>query len=94
MGTGKDKTYNHILVITGVEKTDNGTHLSYVHSYAWPSDGANNHGVRMGDIIVHGDDLLEGTWKEQGRVGSDNYTYLSAKEAKETSVRRLRAFME
>lgn len=94
IGTGKDKTYNHIVVITSVEKTDDGVRLSYAHSYAWPSDGAYNHGVREGDILVHGDDLLGGTWKEQGQIGTDNYTYLSATDAKETYVRRLRAFME
>jgi hypothetical protein len=89
IGTGNDKTYNHILVVTSIEKTDDVTRISYAHSYSWPSDGLYNHGVREGDILVHGDDLLSGTWKEQGQLGEENYTYLSAKNAKEVSLRRL-----
>lgn len=89
MGTGKDNTYNHILVITGVERVGGDTRISYAHSYAWPSDGLYNHGVREGDILVHGENLLGGTWKEQGVVGNDNYTFVSAQNAKEVSVRRL-----
>lgn len=90
IGTGKDKTYNHILVITGIEKAGGDTRISYAHSYAWPSDGLYNHGVREGDILVHGNDLLGGTWKEQGVTGSENYTYESAKNAKEVTVRRIK----
>jgi hypothetical protein len=89
MGTGKDRTYNHIVVITGIEKANNDTRISYAHSYSWPSDGVYQHGVREGDILVHGDNLLGGTWKEQGVTGADNYTYESARNAKEVSVRRL-----
>lgn len=90
MGTGPQKTYNHILVITGVAQTDGATRLSYANSYAWPSDGLYGHGVREGEILVHGDDLLGGTWKEQGQTGDANYTFASAREAKAVSVRRLR----
>ncbi|HEU0081162.1 MAG TPA: hypothetical protein VFQ72_04060 [Candidatus Paceibacterota bacterium] len=93
IGTGRDGQYNHILVITGVERLESDTRLSYAHSYAWPSDGLYGHGVREGDILVHGPgdaaDLLAGTWKEQGKVGADNYTHESAKAAKEVSIRRL-----
>lgn len=98
IGTGRDKTYNHILVVTGVDRVPataesaEGLRISYAHSYAWPSDGTLNHGVREGDILVTGSDLLGGVWKERGAVGSDNYTFTSARDAKETSVRRLKAF--
>jgi hypothetical protein len=89
IGTGKDKTYNHILIITGIDATGDDTRISYAHSYMWPSDGLCNHGVREGDILVHGDDLLGATWKEKGVTGSDNYTHESAKGAKEVSLRRM-----
>lgn len=94
IGTGPEKTYNHILVITSIEKTETGNRLSYAHSYAWPSDGRFDHGVREGDIIVHGNDLLGGTWKEKGEIGPANYTHQTALDAREVTVRRLRAFME
>ena len=94
MGTGPEKTYNHILVLTSVERTEGGTRLSYAHSYAWPSDGRYDHGVREGDIIVHGDNLLGGTWKEKGEIGPTNHTHQTALDAREVTVRRLRAFME
>ncbi|HEU5114236.1 MAG TPA: CHAP domain-containing protein [Candidatus Paceibacterota bacterium] len=90
IGTGKDGLYNHMVVVTGVERADGGTRISYAHSYAWPSDGTSGHGVREGDILVHGDDLLGGTWKEKGETGSGNYTYESARTAKSLSLRRLR----
>lgn len=93
LGTGKDKLYNHVLVVTGVERENDTTRISYAHSYAWPSDGVYNHGVREGDILVHGEDLLGGTWKEQGATGNDNYTYESARNAKMVSARRLKAFV-
>lgn len=89
IGTGRDGLYNHILVITGTDKIEGDIRLSYAHSYAWPSDGTTGHGVREGEIIVHGNDLLDGTWKEKGAIGAENYTYESAKKAKEVSVRRL-----
>ncbi|MBX4209109.1 hypothetical protein KW799_00195 [Candidatus Parcubacteria bacterium] len=90
IGTGKDGAYNHIVVITGIERSGGDTRISYAHSYAWPSDGVADHGVREGDMLVHGDDLLGGTWKEKGATGSDNYTYMSARNAKQVSVRRLK----
>lgn len=92
-GTGKEKIYNHILVITAVHKTDDDTLISYAHSYDWPSDGKLEHGVREGQIIVHGEDLLGGTWKEKNQTGIENYTFESAKNAQEVRVRRL-AFNE
>lgn len=94
IGAGRDKTYNHILVITGVDRLGDDTRLSYAHSYAWPSDGAYGHGVREGDILARGEDLLGGTWKEQGQTGRDNYTFISACEAKEVTLRRLNFLMK
>jgi hypothetical protein len=92
LGTGTDKIYNHVLVVTSVERGDT-TRISYAHSYSWPSDGVYNHGVREGDILVHGEDMLGGTWKEQGAMGADNYTFESARTAKVFSIRRLKAFI-
>ncbi len=93
LGTGKDKLYNHVLLVTGIERDGNTTRISYAHSYSWPSDGVYGHGVREGDILVHSEDLLGGTWKEQGVTGSDNYTFESARNAATVSVRRLKAFI-
>lgn len=90
LGTGRDKSYNHMIVITAVDRSEDGIRLSYAHSYAWPSDGAAGHGVREGDVIVRGDDLIGGTWKEKGVTGPENYTHESAKEAKSVSMRRLK----
>jgi hypothetical protein len=89
LGTGPEKTYNHILVITAVDDIDGAKRISYAHSYAWPSDGAFDHGVREGQILVTTNNILAGTWKEREKVGTDNYTYTSATEAREVSVRRL-----
>ncbi|MEK7596641.1 MAG: hypothetical protein AAB450_00820 [Patescibacteria group bacterium] len=92
LGTGKDKNYNHILVITAVDRTNSdtlATRISYAHSYAWPSDGVVGHGVREGEILVRGEDLIGGTWKEKGVTGEENYTFESARNAIEVFVRRL-----
>ncbi len=93
LGTGKDGLYNHVLLVTGIERDGDTTRISYAHSYSWPSDGVYGHGVREGDILVHGENLLGGTWKEQGATGNDNYTFESARNAKILSARRLRAFI-
>ncbi len=90
IGTGKDKSYNHILVITGVEKNPENTKLHYAHSYAWPKDGLYNHGVREGEITITENNILAGVWQEQNTTGDENYTYTSARDAQETLVRRLR----
>jgi hypothetical protein len=94
IGTGADKQYNHMVVITGVESTESGWRLSYAHSYAWPSDGHFGHGVREGEIVTkegQSGDLLGGIWKENGMIGADNFTHQSALGAKEVTVRRLLA---
>ncbi|MDP1625283.1 MAG: hypothetical protein Q8L64_05995 [bacterium] len=99
IGTGKDKSYNHIVVITGVDRATgdkedaSDMRLSYAHSYAWPTDGVYGHGVREGDILVKGGDLLGGTWKERGAVGNENFTYTSACDAQELTLRRLRSMI-
>ncbi len=101
LGTGKDGLYNHMVVITGIERIGSATvagderqtRIAYAHSYAWPSDGAYGHGVREGEILFRGggdgDDLLKGVWTEKGATGVDNYTYESARTAKDVSARRL-----
>lgn len=90
IGTGKDKTYNHILVVTSVTKEGKHIHITYAHSYMWPSDGLYDHGVREGTIDVTGDDLMTALWTERGVVGNENYTFESARTATEVSVRRLK----
>jgi len=85
MGAGRDGTYNHVIVITKVERKEAATRLSYAHSYAWPEDGSFGHGVREGTAVIYGDDLGTAVWSEPG---------LGTMNAKERSVRRLRAFME
>ena len=93
IGTGKDKTYNHILVVVKVDRnigSESDMLITYAHSYAWPSDGIYGHGVREGDILIKNNDLLESIWKEQGITGIENYTYASALNANEISVRRLK----
>jgi len=85
MGAGRDGTYNHVIVITKVEKKETATRLSYAHSYAWPEDGSFGHGVREGTVVIYGDDIATAAWSEPG---------LGTMNAKERSVRRLRAFME
>lgn len=89
IGTGKEKTYNHILVITGISEDVHGVKVSYAHSYSWPSDGLYNHGAREGVITLRGENVLDGVWYEQGVTGNDNYTLESARNAQELSVRRL-----
>lgn len=93
LGTGKDRTYNHILVVTAVVSTSLETNISYAHSYAWPSDGVYGGGVREGSISCQGDNLLTGAWTEKEKTGDDNYTFMSAKNAKEFSIRRLKCFV-
>lgn len=93
LGTGKDHLYNHVLLVTSIEREGETTRISYTHSYSWPSDGVYDHGVREGDILVHGEDLLGGTWKERGATGNDNYTFESAQNARTVSTRRLKAFI-
>lgn len=85
IGAGRDGTYNHVLVITKVETKESATRLSYAHSYAWPEDGAFNHGVREGSVVIYENSLAHAVWKEAG---------LGTMSARETSVRRLRAFMK
>lgn len=90
LGTGKEKTYNHILVITAVENGEKETIITYAHSYAWPSDGEYGHGVREGTISIADDDILKGKWREQGQTGRDNYTFESALDAEQVFVRRMK----
>ena len=90
LGTGRDHTYNHVLVITKVKHEPLDTHIEYAHSYAWPSDGLYNTGVRTGEIVGCGNNLLIGTWKENGKSSDENFTLVSARNAKEVSVRRFR----
>ena len=90
LGTGRDNLYNHILVITAVEKRNNNTCISYAHSYAWPSDGSTGHGVRSGEILVRDENLINAIWMEKNITGALNYTYESACTAQKISVHRFK----
>jgi hypothetical protein len=89
LGAGGDHTYNHIFLIT---KTENNI-VSYAHSYARPSDGRYNHGVRLGFIRIEDNQkIADAIWHEESfdGVGKDLFAILS--EARFVAFRRLNAF--
>lgn len=96
LGTGKEKTYNHIMVVVDVRGSSNDRVLSYAHSYAWPSEGKYGHGVRTGEIRASdlSQPLTKALWTEKGMSGKDNYTLQTALEAHTVSIRRLRALLK
>lgn len=93
--TGIDKSYNHVVTIWKTNY-ENGTLkvIHYIHSFAWPTDGKYNHGVRSGTIeIIDQKKLLQDQlWTEQNKTGIENYTQEKAREALEKSIRRLNWF--
>jgi hypothetical protein len=95
IGTGPHKTYNHILVVTDVRGTTNDRIISYVHSYAWPSDGKYGHGVRVGEIRATdlSVPITKALWTEKEMSGKDNYTLQSACDAQSVHIRRLKALI-
>lgn len=89
---GTDNRFFHVMVVHAVEYEQNKPKtIHYTHSYEWSSDGKFNHGVRQATIEVTNIDapLLEQTWIEKDKRGSDNETYRRAKEAKIVELRRL-----
>jgi len=93
IGTGIDRKYNHMLIVENVEKTATSIKIIYIHSYAWPEDGAYGHGVRRGEInLKSGQNILDGIWTEKEKTGKNNFTFFSVQNAQSVSLRRLRAF--
>lgn len=94
IGTGPEKKYNHMVVVESVELSEDTKKITYVHSYMWPEDGIYGHGVRRGTIVIKNNGpVISGIWTEKEKTGKDNYTFFSAKNAKDISLRRLRAFV-
>ncbi|MEO8637652.1 MAG: hypothetical protein ABI430_01990 [Candidatus Taylorbacteria bacterium] len=93
--TGKEKTYNHILVIYQTDYEEEILKaIHYVHSFAWPTDGRYAHGVRKGAITITDpvNPLADQLWTEQGKTGKENFTHEKAREAMYVSLRRLNWF--
>ncbi|NCS72384.1 MAG: ATP-grasp domain-containing protein [Candidatus Magasanikbacteria bacterium] len=88
LGSGPKQDYNHVMF---VESVDNKI-IKYIHAYKWPSDGKYNHGVRRGQIEINDltKNILEQIWREQGKTGENNWTFVQAKSAKEVFVGRLK----
>lgn len=90
---GRDHTWYHVMVIHEVSYTNDGTPqtIHYTHSYQWPSDGQYGHGVRTGciDIVDTALPLLQQSWREQGKQGDANETWLRASQANKVQLRRL-----
>ncbi len=86
--TGLDHKLNHILLVT--ETHEQG--LTYAHSFRWRTDGEFDHGVRTGTISWKnlGTSLLEDTWTEKNKIGTDNETLQHAHEAERVELRRFR----
>lgn len=86
--TGLDHKLNHILLIT--ETSELG--LTYLHSFRWRTDGQFDHGVRLGSITWKNlnTPLLEDTWTEKNKIGTDNETLQHAREAERVELRRFR----
>lgn len=92
--TAEARSFDHIILITTVDKATTHTTLTYTHSIAWPSDGRYGHGVRTGTITVTDPliKLADQVWEEHGKAGAENYTHNRAMKAETTSLRRLNWF--
>ncbi len=92
--TYEARSFDHIILITAVDKASTHTTLTYTHSVAWPSDGMYGHGVRTGSITVTDSliKLADQVWEEHGKAGAENYTHSRAEKAETTSLRRLNWF--
>lgn len=88
------RSFDHIILITAVDRATTHTTLTYTHSIAWPSDGIYGHGVRTGTITVTDPliKLADQVWEEHGKAGVENYTHSRAVKAETTSLRRLNWF--
>jgi len=86
--TGPNKKRNHMILIVQNEESI----IKYVHARAWSSEGKFGHGVSVGQIKITnpGKNLFEQTWEENGKINSDNETFLEADGAKICEVRRIK----
>ncbi len=92
--TAEARSFDHIILITAVDKATTHTTLTYTHSIAWPSDGMYGHGVRTGTITITDPliKLADQVWVEHSKAGAENYTHARAVKAETTSLRRLNWF--
>ncbi len=86
--TGLDKKLNHLLVVTEINENT----LTYTHSFRWRNEGQYDHGVRTGTITWKNTttSLLDDTWTEKNKTGTDNDTLQHAREAEKFEIRRLK----
>lgn len=85
---------DHILIIYQIEYQNFlPTVIHYTHAVAWPTDGEYGHGIHEGKIEITGleKNLVEQSWRENGKVGEENYTFTRAQRSV-TELRRLRWF--
>lgn len=85
--TGPQKKRDHILLITA---TENNT-ISYAHARAWSSEGRYGHGVSRGTITIANINkpLTEQIWTENGKINTENETFLEATGAATLEIKRL-----
>ncbi|MBP9761358.1 MAG: hypothetical protein KBD15_03925 [Candidatus Magasanikbacteria bacterium] len=96
IGTGKDHTLDHVLIITEVEtQGDSVVRIAYAHSLNWSTDGKYDTGIRLGEIQIHNATagLQEQTWQENNKTGTENETLFRAKTANNLSIRRLKTLI-
>lgn len=96
IGTGKDHTLDHVLIITEVEtQGESVVRIAYAHSLNWSTDGKYDTGIRLGEIIIQNAHagLQEQTWQESNKTGTENETLFRAKTATNLSIRRLKAMI-
>ena len=81
---------NHILVINQIEYQNfKPITLHYVHAVAWPTDGEYGHGIHEGKIEITdiNKEVTEQRWIENGKLGTENYTFTRAQNS-QTEHRR------
>ncbi len=96
IGTGKDHTLDHVLIITEVEtQGDSVVRIAYAHSLNWSTDGKYDTGIRLGEIQIHNANagLQEQTWQESNKTDTENETLFRAKTATHLSIRRLKSMI-
>ncbi|PJE73865.1 MAG: hypothetical protein COV01_03425 [Candidatus Taylorbacteria bacterium CG10_big_fil_rev_8_21_14_0_10_41_48] len=81
--------YNHVVIIESVEHNDANTTLHYIHSYAWPEDGVYGHGIHRGTLTLSNENIMRGTWIEDGHV----VNFEKKRPVEKAELRRLKAFI-